>query len=196
MIQGLQSVLPQHACSSLLKWESIAQPITTENPAKIPGKAILFMEGKAGYKPCRKSNHWDFKGNSQNSPHNGMGSTVNWSPFSSQGALFNQASVFTIKLGIPTPLWPRPQLLPCLSYKKDRKSKESHTDWISLYELLVPPSGSRHFNRKKGFLTWFMCKSQHLDLKSWRNLHNHLWVWAWLGFKVPCLGAKGHVLCI
>lgn len=52
-----------------------------------------------------------------------MGSAVNWSPFSSQGALFNQASVFSIKLCIPTPLGPLPQLLPCLSYKKDRKVK-------------------------------------------------------------------------
>lgn len=77
-----------------------------------------------------------------------------------------------------------------------KKSKENHTDWISLYELLVPPSGSRNFNKKKRFLTWFMCKSQCLNLRTLRNLHNHLWMWAWLGFKVLCLGAKGHLLCI
>lgn len=48
--------------------------------------------------------------------------------------------------------------------KKTEKSKENHTDWISLYEHLVPPSGSTHFNRKKRFLMWFMCKSQCLNL--------------------------------
>lgn len=118
-------------------------------------------------------------------------------PSSHHKELYSIRPLFSaLSSAYPSHYGPVPNFSLAWAIKKTENSKENHTDWISLYELLVPPSGSRHFNRKKGFLTWFMCKSQHLNLKSLRCLHNHLWMWAWLGFKVLCLGAKGHLLCI
>lgn len=129
---------------------------------------------------------WIFKGNSQDNPHNGTGSTVDWSPFSSQGGLFNQASVFSIKLFtihpimLPSPTW---------AIKKGQRSQWRiiQIEFLCMNSYYLPlDSKSWHFNGRKGFYTWFMCKSQHCNLKPLRKLHHQLWLWAWLGFKVLC----------
>lgn len=138
----------------LLKSSEVREHCSANNHSKSnknSRKSYSIHGGKGWVQTMQKTKTTGiFKGNSQGNPHNGMGSTVNWTPLSSQGGLFNQASVFSIKLCLPTPLCHLPQLLPYLSYKNNRNIS-NHTDWISLYEPLPLDVKSRHFNRKRGF---------------------------------------------
>lgn len=115
----------------LLKSSEVREHCSANNhrkSSKNSSKSYSIHGGKGWVQTMQKTQTTGiFKGNSQDNPHNGTGSTVNWSPFSSQGGLFNQTSVFSVKLCTHIPLCHLPQLLLYLSYKKDREvNRESY----------------------------------------------------------------------
>lgn len=123
--------LTSASTTRLLKSSEVRERCSANNhrkSSKNSSKSYSIHGGKGWVQTMQKPQTTGiFKGNSQDNPHNGMGSTVNWSPFSSQGGLFSQASVFGIKLCTHTHYATFPNFSLTWAIKKDREvNRESY----------------------------------------------------------------------
>lgn len=169
----------------LLKFSEVREPCSannhrksSKNSSKNSSKSYSIHGGRGWVQTMQKIQTIGiFRGNSQDSPHNGRGS-IEMTPHHKAAYLIKH--LFLAWSSADPPYYATFSNFSLIG------AREKTSQW-RIMKIKIPSinscyfsldAKSKHFNRKKALQTWFTCKSQHLNLKSLRNLHNHLWPWA------------------